>query len=93
MFFKEEGKGFSVEIKGTKRRVNHFTNMFDMSFPVKAGSDPHSKVLEKVYVLERFVIYFNGGREVVNVQEVRYDVSFATKEHHLDLFDIELKTI
>ena len=50
--------------------------MFDVDFPVKGRSDPQSKVVETVHVLERFVIYFNG-REVDKVQEVRCDVSFA----------------
>ena len=62
MFFKEEGKEFSVEIKGAKRRVNVFKNVFDVDFPVKGRSDPQSKVVETVHVLERFVIYFNEGR-------------------------------
>ena len=92
MFFKEEVKGIVLELKATKGRVNLFKNLFDVAFPVKDGSAPQSEVLEKIYVLERFVIYFNGSG-CANVQEVRCDVSFADKEHHLALFEIHLKLI
>ena len=61
LFFKGEGNGFSVEMKGTKGRVNLFKNLFDVGFPVKGGCDTKSEVLEKVHVLERFDIYFNCG--------------------------------
>ena len=74
-------------MKATKERVNFFKNVFDVGFPVKGGSDPQSEVLEKIYVLKRFVIYFNRW-EVDNVQEVRCDVNFAAKEYHLALFEI-----
>ena len=63
-------------MKGTKGSGNLFKNVFDVGFPVKAGSDPTSEFLEKVHVLERFVIYFNA-REVAKLHEVRCDVSFA----------------
>ena len=36
-------------------------NVFDVGFTVKGGRDPHSKILEKIHVFERFLIYFTGG--------------------------------
>ena len=40
-------------MKGAKGRVNLFENVFHVSFTVQCGSDPQTKILEKVYVLER----------------------------------------
>ena len=60
-------------MKGTKGRVNLFKNVFDVGFSVKGGNCSQSEILEKVHVLEMFVIYFSGW-EVANVLEVRYDV-------------------
>ena len=60
MFFEGERKRFSVEVERTKRRVNLLKNMFDMGFPVKSGSYPESELFEKVHVLKRIVIHYDG---------------------------------
>ena len=43
MFFEGEAKRFSVKMKGVKRGVNIFENVFHMSFLVQCGCDPQSK--------------------------------------------------